>query len=51
MITDETRKKWNDYIQYCIEYNHKLSDRENEFIDSIEIWRNKKKDLTRKQSK
>lgn len=53
MISDETRKKWDDKINAIIEsvVNLHLNNWEEEFIDSIQIRRAKGLDLTHKQSK
>lgn len=51
MITDETRKKWNDKIQACMEVGNGMSCWEYGFIDSIEMQRSEGKDLSMKQSK
>lgn len=51
MISEETKKKWDDKISYCIEYQDNLSDWEMIFIDSVSAWRDDGKDLTHKQSK
>lgn len=52
MISDETRNKWQDKIQYLIEERcDQLTDRESEFVDSIDSWLDIGKDLTHRQSK
>lgn len=50
-ISDETRQKWDDKINYCIEQQDHLTEWEMEFIDSLSDWRSKERDLTHKQSK
>jgi len=51
MISDETRQKWDDAVGYLLEYGDlHMTEWENEFLDSISIWRAVGKDLTFKQS-
>lgn len=57
MISNETRKKWDDKINTIFEavelgiLKLKTYNKENEFMDSIQIRRSKNIDLTRKQVK
>ena len=57
MISNETRKKWDDKIETILQavelglLKLKIQYKEDEFFDSIQIRRSKEIDLTRKQSK
>jgi hypothetical protein len=55
MITEETRKKWDEKIAstcVCIENGSvRFTDKELEFIDSFQLRREKGIDLTHKQVK
>lgn len=50
MISEETRQKWDDKINYCIENQDHLSDWELGFIDSVSSRRDRGEDLTWGQS-
>ena len=55
MISEETRKKWDDKIEAIIEACYggvvNFTDWENEFVDSLSITRSKGNDLSHRQSK
>jgi hypothetical protein len=51
MISEETKNKWRDKINFCVDNQDKLSEWEMDFIDSIDDWLSKGKDLTHKQTK
>ena len=51
MISEETRNKWDEKINLCIEFQDYLSEWELGFIDSLSARRDDGLDLTHKQSK
>jgi hypothetical protein len=49
-ISDETRKKWDDYIEFVVNNQDKLNDIELEILDDCLNRRDKGIDLTVRQS-
>ncbi len=49
MISEETKQKWDDRIALLLERDHRLSDRELEFVESIQLQRSHGKILSTPQ--
>lgn len=49
-VSEETRARWRRRLDFILENSHLLSDWEEGFIDSVELWLSRGVDLTMKQS-